>query len=236
MRKVSCILVAAIVMVGGAAPANCPDVIGIFSYSNGLLLGGRASEAWCGAGGEPVAPGRPGNTLNAESWDGTNLGTQWKLWGMVSLGAVLVSDTVNAFGNGTRTYQTSYDGGQFWLAGDGAWTTGDVELNGTASNFVVVTTITYVNHVPVGQNSNISFDGAFDDCPEFTGCVMQWAISNAALVWNSGMGGDMPGDYPGFLCGAQAGEVFDACCPTMSLDCAIATVEASWSSLKDMYR
>ncbi len=45
---------------------------------NGTILGGRASDAWCTG----VGPGRPGNTESAMSWDGTNLGAQWRIWGM----------------------------------------------------------------------------------------------------------------------------------------------------------
>ncbi|MCX5752176.1 MAG: hypothetical protein NTW97_00880 [Candidatus Krumholzibacteria bacterium] len=60
-----------------AANPNAPKD-GVYSTSNGTVLGGHASEAWCTG----VGPGRVGNMESAMSWDGANLGTQWKVWGM----------------------------------------------------------------------------------------------------------------------------------------------------------
>ncbi len=63
---------------------------------------------------------------NAMSWEGATLGTEWMIWGMTinAGGPVLVFDGVSG-GNGVRIYQTAYDGGEYWLSGDGSWTSGN---------------------------------------------------------------------------------------------------------------
>jgi hypothetical protein len=238
MKKATIILSAVLFTLSGAALAGCPDVIGIFSTIDGTIDPGRASEGWCGAGGAPVGPGVPGNTINGASWNGTILGAQWTIADMSvnATGAVLVSDTVNADGNGQRTYETGYDGGQFWLSGSGPWTTGDVALSGAVQDFLVLTTVTFMGGNPVGQTSNITFTGTFFDCPDFAGCVVDFAIANAVLVWNSNMGGNPPPDYPAFLCDASAGEVFQSNDVMLSIDCAVRSEQASWTYLKGLYR
>ena len=247
MNKVTILLVVAIILVAASTFASYPDNIGIFSTLNGNLQPGRASETWCGELGAPVSPGQPGNMINAASWDGVQLSAQWEIWGMTidANGATLISDTVNGSGQGQRTYQTGYDGGQFWLSGSGAWTTDDVELSGSVHDFLAFTTITFVGGNPVSQTSNITFTGQFHDCPEFAECVIEFAIANTILVWNSNLSLTMPLDYPMFLCsncpslvcGSDAsGELSQANDIMLSINCAVASEQVSWSSLKDMYR
>ena len=238
MKQAILIVAAISLLCGGTALASCPDVTGIFSTLTGTIDPGRASEGWCGADGMPVGPGVPGNTINGASWNGSILGAQWTIGGMSidANGAILVSDTIDGNGNGQRSYQTLYEGGDFWLAGSGPWTTDDVELNGGVENFLVLTTITFVGGNPVAQTSNITFNGFFYECPEFTECVIEFAIANAILVWNSNMGGTPPADYPALLCDATAGELFQSNDVTIGIDCVVATLDASWSSLKGMYR
>jgi hypothetical protein len=172
------------------------------------------------------------------SWDDAMLGTQWKAWGMSinDAGAVLINDTVDENGNGSRTYSTLYDGGEYWLDGSYDWTEGDVDLTGQILNYLVVTTVTYVGGNAVAQTSNVTFQGSFDDCPEGNDCVIEFAIANAILVWRSDSGLPMPADYPDFLCDATEGEFFQANDVTIVINCAVATENATWSSLKRLYR
>jgi hypothetical protein len=220
------------------AMAQCPDEVGIFMTGNGTLLGGRVSEAWCGANGEPIMPGRPGNTENAMSWDGTALGTQWRVWDMAidENGAGEIGNTLDGNGNGTITYSTNYLGGQFWLSKDHTWSYGIVDLMGDITSYLVITTVTYVAGNAVGATSNVSFTGVFSDCPQANGCVIEFAIANAILVWSSAYGTPLPADYPDFLCGADMGELFDACCITASLDCLVSAEESTWGAVKSLYR
>ena len=237
MRKVNVLFIVLFSLAAGSALAACPDVIGIWSSNpetnpDYALLNGRVSEAWCNG-----APGDPGNTQNAVSWDGSSLGTEWMISGMsISAGGpVLVFDGVSG-GNGVRIYQIAYDGGEFWLDGGGAWTSGDVDLHGTIHDYLVVMTVTYSGGEVVAAVSNITFNGVFGDCPEENACVIEFAIANAALIWRADWDTPMPTDYPDFLCGATMGELFSTSDITLGINCAVATEDHSWSSVKDMYR
>jgi hypothetical protein len=210
----------------GVAGAACP-VPGVYTTLDGSLIGGRVSEAWCAG-----MPGQPGNTENAMSWDGALLGDMWHIWGMAidANGAVEIGNTVDGNGNGTITYETHYDGGQFWLSGAYPWSLGG-DLTGTVHDYVVIATVTLVGGQAVGLTSNVSFTGIFTNCAN--DCVIEFAIANALKV---GEGDMLPADYPDFLCGATMGEWFDACCATASLDCAVDTDSDTWGSIKGLYR
>jgi len=238
MRKANFLVVAMLAMLAGSALAACPDVLGIWSSCPELnpdypLLNGRFSEGWCTG----VGPLQPGNMVNAMSWDGAALGLEWKLWGMTinPAGAVLTFDGVTG-GNGVRVYQIAYDGGEFWLSGDGAWNTEGEDLHGTIHDFLVVATLTYVGGNVVAEVSNITFNGIFLDCPEENACVIEFGITNATLTWRSDWGTPMPVDYPAFLCGANTGELWITCCITLGINCAVPTEQHSWSSVKDIFR
>jgi hypothetical protein len=236
MKKVNILIVACIGLLAGPSLAACPDVIGVWSSNPELdpdfaLLNGRYSEAWCSG----VGMLEPGNTINAMSWDGAALQTEWRLWDMAinPAGTVLVFDGVSG-GNGVRIYQTAYDGGLFWLGADGEWTIGAVELEGFLIDFLVVSTVYYVGGEVTAIVNNISFNGVFTDCGN--DCVIEFAIANAARVWNSADGGAMPASYPAFLCGATTGELFSTSDITIGIDCAVAVEGQSWSAVKDIFR
>lgn len=232
MKKL--LLTAALVIaLAAGAYAQCPHTVGIFtSTGGGPVLNGRVSEAWCNGN-----PGQPGNTEDAYSWDGATLGTQWHVWGMAmdAAGAVLIADTVNQWGYGTRTYQTFYDGGQFLLDAAGPWGDGWNDVTGSITSYLVVTTMTFVGGQVVGATSNVSFTGYFSECPQANGCAIEFGIANATRVWMSGQG-TMPAGYPAFLCNATLGELFDACCVTISIQCTVGAEEATWGSLKGLFR
>lgn len=228
--------VAALMLAAVPALAQCPHNVGVFSTYAGTLFSGRVSEAWCGVDGTP-GPGEPGNMEDAMSWDGANLGTQWRVWGMTidAAGAVLVGSNIDPFGNGYMDYSTTYTGGQFWLAGNGPWGDGVNDLAGTLTSYNVSTRITLVGGQQVGATSNVYFTGSFSNCPGGNNCVIQYTIANAIRVWMTG-GGAMPANYPGFLCGASSGELFDACCIQSSIQCTVDEEEASWGAIKGLYR
>jgi len=218
------------ILLVATASADCP-VPGMWTTTNGSMIGGRASEAWCGAGGAPLQPGVPGNAQNAMSWDGGTLGTQWKVWGMtIDANGAAVSGSLDANGDGVLTYTTHYDGGQFWLTGAHAWSSGGGDLTGTISGYVVVATATIRNFVMVGMTSNVSFSGTFENC-QGANCVIEFAIANA--MWMGS--GAVPSDYPPYLCGATEGEWFDACCATVVIDCTVDTRAETWGRIKSLY-
>lgn len=233
------VLVVLVVAFSQAAWAQCPDAIGQWSTNTGTMLGGRASEAWCGTDGAPINGGVPGNTQNAMSWNGAALGTQWKAWDMTidANGASLVSETTLPNGNVIRTYSTDYTGGQFWLTKDHGWADGVADLTGYLTYFNVLTTITYIGGTTFGgATSNITFTGDFANCDGANGCEIRFGITNAMLVWNPALGGSFPANYPALLCSANLGEAFDVCCITIDIFCVVGVEASSWGSLKALYK
>ncbi|MBU2501699.1 hypothetical protein KJ682_10265 [bacterium] len=231
-------LVLLLLLISTLAAAQCPNLNGAWATYNGTMLGGRASEAWCGVDGAPLQPGMPGNTQNAMSWNGSALGTEWKAFGMAidANGATLIDDSLDGFGNGSRTYSTDYVGGEFWMTKNNTWSDGVADLSGQLTSYQVVATITFFGGVPVGLTSNITFSGTFDNCPQLNGCEIRFSIANAMKVWDSGMASSMPADYPAFLCGANGGELFDICCALVDVNCIVDNESASWGTLKAMFK
>lgn len=231
MRLVNVLIM--MLAMSGLALAACPDLEGIWSNvpdSNPdyPILEGRISDAWCNG-----VPGEAGNMQDAQSWDGAALGMEWTFDGMTvdAAGGTVVYDGVTG-GNGIRITEYGFDGGQFWLSGDGVWTDGDVELTGAVADYLVVRTETFVDGELVAAVSNVTFEGAFDDCID---CYLQ-ATANTNLVWRTGYAWGMPADYPGFLCGdsGELGEFYDM---TVFIVCeGTATESRSLSDMKSLYR
>ena len=224
----------AIATSAGAQPDPCtvhPNP-GAYTTTDGGMLPGRASEAFCSS---PFHGGVPGNQQNAQSWDGSTLGTEWKVYGMTidAAGAVELLNTVNALGNGMIVYGTDYDGGVFWLSGAHAWGDGSTGMYGTVDNYQVTATLSVVGGVVTSVASNVYFTGVFDDCPV---CYFEFVISNALRVW-VGDEGSQPADYPAFFCeGAPGGELFDVCCIDLVIDCGVGTEESSWGAIKQLHK
>ena len=205
---------------------------GEYSTTTKSILGGRASEAFCSG----VGPGRVGNTQNAMSWDGVTLGSQWRLWGMAidEPGAVMTGSYFDAYGNGWEDYVTSYIGGQFWLSGAHTWGDGLGDFTGTITYYNVGAKVSYVGWEPVGVSSNVTMWGSFDSCYY---CFIDYGYSNALLIWRTGDALPMPANYPPFLCSANAGELYDVCCITLSIYCDVtATRPSTWGKIKELYR
>lgn len=229
MTKQNLLLTVLLVLgLAASALAGCPDS-GYYRTQNGTILPGRVSEAWCNGG-----PGQPGNTENAMSW-GADLGSQWKVWGQTidATGAVEVDNTVDLNGNGHIDYATNYSGGQFWLSGTHTWSLDGQPITGALTYFNVATRVQYNDGLAVAANSNVFFDGTIDGCAD---CMIAYTIANAELVWSSAFGTPAPADYPALLCGATAGEYFDACCITMVITCGgIPTEPQTWGQIKALY-
>jgi hypothetical protein len=214
-----------IVSVAAAAWAACPihPNPGVYQTTDGTIKPGRVSEAWCTL----PSPGVPGNTQNAMSWDGANLGAQWKVWGMAiePAGPQIVGQNMSG-GNGWIAYSTNYLGGQFWLSKFHAWGNGVNDLTGTISNYNVYARVTYVGGVPVSVYSTAYFTGVFEDCPL---CTLEYVISNVAQVWPPQGAG-----YPPLLCGT-AGEYYDVCCIRASIYCPMGAEDSTWGAIKSLY-
>jgi len=233
MRLLLTVLVIALL----AAPVLAgPPVQGIyysFDMPSGSFYAGRFSESWAG----PGTHGQTGNTVNAESWNGTALGTEWKLWcPSIALPPMLVSDTRNVNGTGEVTWRTTYQGGHFWLGASGPW--GDQDYTGDLDFFIVTTTYMYVFGDVLGIRSNVTTAGPIDG---YNLCFV-FGINNCAFFGDTDMG-PKPTTFPAFM---------DALCNTGMLtrggwgsvtelafqitgDCQVGTEPSSWGKIKSLY-
>ena len=222
-------LLAILVAVPALADCSVHPNPGIYTTTDGSILPGRVSEAWCTL----ASPGVPGNTENAESWDGTTLGAQWRVWGQAidQYGAQMTGSSIDAYGNGWVDYVTNYVGGQFWLSKNHTWGDGVNDLTGTLTYFNVSARVSLIGGQIVGATSNVFLPGYFDNCPL---CTLQYVITNAMLAWMPGWGA-APANYPAYLCGATMGEYFDVCCIRASIYCPVGTEATTWGAIKSLY-
>ena len=177
-------LILSLASTATASGAN-PPLVGTYKTLSGTVLPGRATESMpCDS-----CFGQVGNLIMAESWDGSALGTNWKVsCPQVATTPTLIYDGVVG-GTGQRIYQAAYAGGTLWLSGTGAWGTGDPYYTGSLTSFTVIAAKQYVGGTLVGIVSNVNFTGnidGYDDC--FT-----LAISNAEFL-----GSPPPGAWPPF--------------------------------------
>ena len=237
MKRLATVLML-LVLFTGTSYADAP-LNGDYQSTDlgGPLLLGRYTEGWAGGGSGGALV--PGTTLNAESWDGAALATQWKYWCSTSESdAVLLTDTVNGSGNGNRTYMKTFIGGYIWLSGTGPWANGDPEYNGTIDSYTEFETITYTNWVPVAAVTNVQAIAYFDDYP---GTCMSFYIGNGTLIANTDLGQTIPPFYPSLLdpaCNASYvdGAAWDFTSITLSIvDCAVGTEDASWGEIKTLH-
>jgi hypothetical protein len=238
MRNLSLLFIAVLILVPAIAGAGAP-VVGTYNSTAGDVLAGRATESMPADGAE----GLVGNMVAAASWNGTTLGTNWKLTcPEVSEPPGLLYDGVFN-GTGQRIYRTNYSGGQLWLAGDGAWAGGDPYYTSTLSTLTVIATKQYVNGTLTGVKSTINLVGPIDG---YTDCV-EMVISNAELVGYTPVGifmSGITGDFPAFQgpsdCAAtgEHGTYWTVHDVTLNLlgSCVVSAEQSTWGSVKSLYR
>ena len=100
---------------------------------------GRFSESYAGGG-----PGQPDDVVHAASWDGSNLGGEWEIYGPTidTNGAIEISNTVDVNGDGQIVYETNYEGGT--LTVDSSLCCGCGGLTADIIAYRHDTTVTYV--------------------------------------------------------------------------------------------
>jgi hypothetical protein len=152
--------------------------VSLVQYAGGTFNAGRFSESSV----DPGRDGQIGNTVNAESWNGSVLGTEWRLWcPSIQTPPVLVSDTRDGSNTGDVTYRTTYWGGYFWLSMTGPWGGSGEEYSGDLDFFVVTTTYMFVGGDLLGIRSHaVSYGqiGGYTD-------RMEHEINNAAFFGNT---------------------------------------------------
>jgi hypothetical protein len=224
-------------LLAGASLAG-PPLDGDYQSTDlgGPVYTGRYTEAW-DAGGGPVLGG---TTLNAESWDGAALATQWRYWcGTETSDGVLLVDNVNpSTGNGNRTYMKTFDGGYIWLSGTGPWANGDPDYYGTIDAYTEFETIQYSSWVPIAAVSNVQATAHFNDYPE---SCMTFYIGNGTRMASTEIGDPIPPDYPDLLdpdCNATRteGAFWAFTSVTLSIyGCSVSAEESSWGGIKSIY-
>lgn len=217
-----------------------PPLPGVYKTTDmgGPVSTGRYTEGWDAGGGALL----PGTTLDAESWNGSTLGTEWRYWcATTSAPGDLLTDTVDGSGNGSRTYRKVFVGGSIWLSGSGPWANGDADYPGTIDSYVEYETVHFFGGVEVNAVTNVQATAHFDAYPA---SCMTFYVSNGVRIGSTDLGGSLPPDYPGFLsAGACApnmpnGAWWNMMTMTLSVTQGCATpVEAStWGAIKTLYR
>lgn len=215
-----------------------PPIDGTYQSTDlgGPMLTGRYAQSWSAPSGRLSI----GNTTNSMSWDGATLGTQWWMY-CADLAAppVLLSDTVDSNGNGTRTWLTIFSGGLCILDGNGPWGDGS-EPSYTAPfmSYSEINTEQYANFQLIAVVSSINMQAQFIG---YSADCMSLSISNQEELGSTDTGA-LPFDYPSFLAPAT-------CAPTRTLGswgeadeftlivsgCTIPTQESSWGGIKALF-
>lgn len=227
------IILGVLAIVSLAAAVSVADPIpGTYTSTDlgGALLLGRASQSW-------VAPLNAaqglGDVYNAQSWNGTVLGTQWSFSCGQQMSVQGVVDG-RVGGTGPVTFTNSFSGGTFSFV-NGPWCSTAL-CSGTANNTIASVIVQYVANVPVAAVANLQTSGNFDN----SNCNLTFAIGN-------GFGhGDTdsfpkPADYPDFLdtaCAATRvnGSWADVSQLIARIDCPVPTHKTTWGALKSIYR
>ena len=239
------VLLLSLASIASASGTN-PPIVGTYKTLTSSVLPGRATESMLCDG----CFGQVGNLIMAESWDGSTLGTNWKVsCPQIAVPPSLLYDGVVS-GTGQRIFQAAYTGGTLWLSGTGAWGAGDPDYTGSLTSFTVVAAYQYLNGTLVGIVSNINFSGnidGYDDC--FT-----LAVSNAEFLGATSGTPPPPGTplraavitgpFPPFQgpsdCNATGthGSYWDVHDITFSIlgHCVTSTRSSSWGGLKSLYR
>lgn len=237
MKAVIVVLLSVIIAVPALAgpPAN-----GTYKSTDigGTMLPGRYSESWF-----PTKL-TVNNTLNEQSWDGATLATQWHWYcPWVSVPPTLLVNTVNALGNGTKTWRVTYVGGTCWLDGGGPWAGGDAFYTANINTWTAIVTETYSAFVEVGTVRTHSASATFNN---YTQECMALTISNTEKLGDTVADGPLPANFPDFwdwigcvnIGTAGPGEWGDVDSITFTVKgCeTVATEQKSWGAVKSLYR
>lgn len=231
MKRTAIALLAATLVTGSSlsALADLP-INGIYNSTDlgGLTLLGRGTNS------RPVPDAGVGNVFSSQSWDGASLSTQWRFECGVSYSQQVI-DNRSVAGTGTVVFTTLYSGGTYWLSGSGPWGTGANDFTGALGATTRITTLVYVDWVPVQARENIDSSGVFD-----SGCLLTFAISNGTGVGDTDLAAFDPG-YPALVdtdCATPrvSGSWGDLSQISFMIDCTVPNDASSWGSMKSQYR
>jgi len=227
MRNVIRILTvtAVLAMLASVASAQ-PPVAGTYKSTLGDMLEGRQSTGWNGVGGH--ADPAIGHVLNGASWDGANLGTEWRIVCPTVANVTVILDI-----GVQKIVQIDYVGGYIWLDGAGPWGGGDPDYTGIIDSYTEIRTMQLLGGYGTAENHNVSahLAGYSSDCVAF-------GIGNGAWF---GDGAGPPAGYPAFLdanCDPAGpdgrwGSIDDI---TMTVTgCSVGVEKETWGAIKQRY-
>ncbi|MDZ4805453.1 MAG: hypothetical protein SGI90_11385 [Candidatus Eisenbacteria bacterium] len=222
-------LLTAVAGLALASPAVAAPINGIYNSTDlgGQLLTGRASTWRPG-----INSGLP-HVLHGQSWNGA-LGTQWDVSCALETTQFGIQDN-RISGTGTVVYTSTFQGGTFTLY-PGAWPWGDGV--GTLGTTILISTVQFVNNIPVASVVNGNTSGTFEG-----GCALTFAIANGNGIGETTSLNPLitkPADYPTFqdaTCGpAPANQQFgtwgEVRTITMMIDCPVPVAPSTWSGVK----
>jgi hypothetical protein len=233
MRNVILVSILAVVLAVGAAAVNAgPPVNGTYKSTNGDFDEGREASSW--PGGNTFLS--VGNVLHAESWSGAALGGDWKILCPVVVDVTLLYSTVVA-GTGQTAYLITYTGGYVELGGAGPWAGGDALYMGVIDTYYETRTLQFASGPMVGSVSDHAVSASIQG---YTASCVAFGIGNG--VWLGNSPGAKPANYPDYRdancnAGPTDGHWGDIRDLTMTVQgCAVATKQATWGSVKSLYR
>jgi hypothetical protein len=178
--------------------------------------------------------------MNIQSWDGTTLGTQWKISCQAQqYAAVMIYNDLDDTGFGEVHYHSTYSGGSIWLGSGCPWYPPGSEETALTNFYVSVTSILeYVGGYRTGRRDVIKIGAEYGYNPYI---LMTFELSNV-VHGVSGEWMSLPAGYPRFLNGdcTQNDET-----PGLWGDSAEITVETcfdvpvestTWGQIKALYR
>jgi hypothetical protein len=229
------LLLSAMLALGAATVSAQPPQDGVYKTQDLDFLEGRYSIAFPGANTFLDA----GNLINLESWDGSALGTEWRIF--CPFIASVITLYYNDLGGGTISagYLIQYAGGDVWLDGAGPWGGGDAFYTGTITHYSENRGVIIIAGNLTGLNSDHNLDADVDNYP--SDCV-GFVIGNTAWLGTTTTHGPKPADFPAFLApdcspSGTAGHWGTATDLTLTVSgCEVGTEEATWGSVKSIYR
>lgn len=229
-------LMLAVLLAAGMAIAG-PPLVGVYDSTDigGDVNTARYTECFPSANGALLI----GTTLNAESWNGSTLGSQWRYsCATQTTPPVLISSTV-VNGNGFKTYMKVFTGGTIWLSGSGPWANGDVDYPGVIDAYQEFETIQYSNYVRVHAVTNIAATAHFDNYPND---CLAFTVGNGVEIGSTDFGQVKPTTYPGFLVPSTCtdtgvyGGWWDFITISLVISgCTVPAEQTSWGAIKTMY-
>jgi hypothetical protein len=206
----------------------------------GGVFTGRISESWVTA---PSGYGQVGNTILLTSINGPAMGTQWEYWcASITAQPMLVADVRDSVGTGEVVWSTEFEGGEFWLAGDGPWgTIGWMDFTGTIDAMTATTTFWYLDGMIDSVQSVYTLSGRFDPT-HWDGSCVECTINCVAFV---GSTDEEPStdDYPPFMASncEPSTTGFGAWGTTSDIEVRVFTCsptpvrDATWGGIKALY-